>query len=54
MELMSEQMRAESEGFQRFLADMDKWENRRWYASRLFDRLEKRLQDRRRKKYGNR
>jgi hypothetical protein len=49
---MTEQMKTESEGFQRFLSDMEQWQRREWYSSRLFQKLEKRLREKRRKKYG--
>lgn len=42
----------QSTEFERFLLDLEIMERRRWYGSKLFEKLEKRLRDKRRKKYG--
>ena len=52
MGMITEQIKTESEGFQRFLLDMERWQSREWYGSRLFAKLEKRLREKRRKKHG--
>lgn len=48
----ADQIRTESEGFQRFLSDLDKWQRQRWFTGKMFLKLERRLSEKRRKKYG--
>ena len=48
----ADEIKTESEGFRRFLSDLDRWQRQQWYTSKLFARLEQRLSEKRRKRNG--